>query len=82
AELTPRLGTGDFRAFALQGATLSVELAETIDTLRTHNLLARIPGTKRPNETIIYSAHWDHVGVNDHAAGDDKIFNGAWDNAS
>lgn len=82
ADLVSRIGTGDFRAFALPGVTLSVETAETIDTLRTHNLLARIPGTKRPNETIIYSAHWDHVGVNNHAGGDDKIFNGAWDNAS
>ncbi|WEK56852.1 MAG: M28 family peptidase [Candidatus Brevundimonas phytovorans] len=81
-ELAKRAETGDFRAFALPGMTLSVETAETIDTLRTHNLLARIPGTTRPNETIIYSAHWDHVGVNEHAAGDDKIFNGAWDNAS
>ncbi len=82
AELAPRISTGDFRAFALPGVTLSVEAAETTDTLRTHNLLAKIPGTKRPNETIIYSAHWDHVGVNEHAGGDDKIFNGAWDNAS
>lgn len=82
AELTPRLGTGDFRAFAVPGVTLSVETAETTDTLRTHNLLAKIPGAKRPNETIIYSAHWDHVGVNENAAGHDKIFNGAWDNAS
>lgn len=54
AELTQRLGAGDFRGFALPGVTLSVETAETIDTLRTHNLLAKIPGTKRPNETIIY----------------------------
>jgi Zn-dependent M28 family amino/carboxypeptidase len=82
AELTARVGSGDFRAFAVPGVTLSVEAAETIDTLRTHNLLAKIPGARRPNETIIYSAHWDHVGVNEHVAGDDKIFNGAWDNAS
>ena len=82
AELAPRISTGDFRAFALPGVTLSVEAAETTDTLRTHNLLAKIPGTKRPNETIIYSAHWDHVGVNERAPGEDKVFNGAWDNAS
>ena len=82
SELTPRVATGDFRAFDVPGVTLSVETAETTDTLRTHNLLAKIPGTERPNETIIYSAHWDHVGVNENAAGHDKIFNGAWDNAS
>ena len=80
--LTARTASGDFRAFALPDVKLSLEAAETIDTLRTHNLLAKITGTKRPNETIIYSAHWDHVGVNERAPGEDKVFNGAWDNAS
>ena len=79
--------SGTFKAFALEGVTLSVANEETIDTLTTHNLLARIPGTERPNETIIYSAHWDHVGVGaDHVSPvsttEDNIYNGAWDNAS
>jgi len=82
AALAGRIGTGDFRAFELPGLTMSVQVSETTETLRTHNLLAKITGTTRPNETIIYSAHWDHVGVNERAAGEDKIFNGAWDNAS
>lgn len=82
AALKPRLTTGDFRAFNLEGVRLSASAEEKVEILRTHNLLAKITGSERPNETIIYSAHWDHVGVNNHAAGDDKIFNGAWDNAS
>jgi Zn-dependent M28 family amino/carboxypeptidase len=82
AALRAQAASGGFKATALEGLTLSVAAAETIDSLRTHNLLARIPGTTRPNETIVYSAHWDHVGVNEDAPGDDKIFNGAWDNAS
>ena len=74
---------GSFKAFALSGATLSVKQSETIGTLVTHNLLAKIEGAERPEEVIVYSAHWDHVGVGgDHAGGEDKIFNGAWDNAS
>jgi Zn-dependent M28 family amino/carboxypeptidase len=79
------VASGSFKAVALNGVTLSVEAAETTDTLVTHNLLARITGTERPNETIIYSAHWDHVGgaaQHPDAPGDDKIWNGAWDNAS
>jgi len=80
--LAARAASGDFRAFAVPDVTLSLEAAETIDTLRTHNLLAKITGRTRPNETIIYSAHWDHVGVNERAPGEDKVFNGAWDNAS
>ncbi|QDH74151.1 M28 family peptidase [Brevundimonas sp. M20] len=78
-------GSGTFKAVALNGVSLSVDVSETIDTLVTHNLLAKIPGTERPNETIIYSAHWDHVGgeaQHPETPGDDKIFNGAWDNAS
>ncbi|WP_392353134.1 M28 family peptidase [Brevundimonas sp. LF-1] len=81
ATLKPRLQTGDFRAFPLD-VRITASAEETVEILRTHNLLARITGSERPNEAIIYSAHWDHVGVNENAASDDKIFNGAWDNAS
>ena len=85
--LLTTVDTGTFKAVALDGVTLSVRAEETIDTLVTHNLLARIPGTTRPEETIIYSAHWDHVGVGaDHVSPvsttEDNIYNGAWDNAS
>ncbi|HZW14756.1 MAG TPA: M28 family peptidase [Brevundimonas sp.] len=79
------IGSGAFKAVPLNGVTLSAATEETSETLVTHNLLARIPGTERPNETIIYSAHWDHVGgeaQHPETPGDDKIFNGAWDNAS
>lgn len=82
AALTPRLQTGDFRAFALPGVRLTASAEETSDVLRTHNLLARITGSERPDEVIIYSAHWDHVGVGEQADGKDNIYNGAWDNAS
>lgn len=87
AALVAGVGSGSFKAVDLPGVTLSVQAAETIDTLRTHNLLAIIPGTERPQETIVFSAHWDHVGVGeDHASPvsttEDNIFNGAWDNAS
>jgi Zn-dependent M28 family amino/carboxypeptidase len=79
------IGSGAFKAVALNGVTLTAEAQETSETLVTHNLLARLPGTERPDETIIYSAHWDHVGgeaQHPETPGDDKIFNGAWDNAS
>lgn len=80
----PNLADGSFKAVALEGVALSVDASETVETLVTHNLLARIPGTERPNETIIYSAHWDHVGGAAQHPGveGDNIWNGAWDNAS
>ncbi|MDP1914190.1 M28 family peptidase [Brevundimonas sp.] len=79
------IASGEFKAREMTGVTLSVAAEETIDTLTTHNLLAKITGTERPNETIIYSAHWDHVGgaaQHPNAPADDQIWNGAWDNAS
>ncbi|MFJ6024844.1 M28 family peptidase [Brevundimonas sp. NPDC092305] len=79
------VGSGQFKAVELTGVKLSVNAEETINTLVTHNLLAKIEGSERPNEVIVYSAHWDHVGgeaQHPDTPGDDKIFNGAWDNAS
>jgi Zn-dependent M28 family amino/carboxypeptidase len=52
------------------------------DQVVTHNVLARVVGKKRPNETVIYSAHWDHLGVGPPDAKGDRIYNGAVDNAS
>ena len=81
----PHFADGTFKALALNGVSLSVDAVETIETLVTHNLLARIPGTEHPDETIIYSAHWDHVGgaaQHPTAPAEDQIWNGAWDNAS
>jgi hypothetical protein len=64
-------------------ARLDVDIAETTEVIHSNNLLAKIPGTERPDEYVFYSAHWDHVGKarTPNADGDD-IFNGAWDNAS
>ncbi|MHC3126434.1 peptidase M28 [Brevundimonas sp. GN22] len=73
------LDAGAFKARALP-LTLSVKAEETKDILVTHNLLARLEGNEFPDETIVFSAHWDHVGTNDHPG--DNVFNGAWDNAS
>lgn len=62
---------------------LSVDIAETREEVPSHNLLAKITGTTRPDEYVVYSAHWDHVGTAPQPDADgDSIFNGAWDNAS
>ncbi len=47
----------------------------------SQNVIAKITGTERPEEAIIYSTHWDHLGVGQVVAGD-SIYNGAVDNAS
>ena len=48
----------------------------------TRNVIARLPGTTHPDETILYTAHWDHIGVGEPDANGDAIFNGAVDNAT
>lgn len=83
AGLRAGLDSGGFRAVRLQDVRLSVSATETVETVRTHNLLARIPGRERPGETVIFSAHWDHVGRRDTPdERGDTVYNGAWDNAS
>jgi Zn-dependent M28 family amino/carboxypeptidase len=49
---------------------------------KSHNVIGKITGAKRPGEYIIYSAHWDHLGVGKPDARGDSIYNGAADNAS
>lgn len=49
--------------------------------LSSSNVIAKIDGAERPDECVIYTAHWDHVGVNPDLEGD-QIFNGALDNAT
>ena len=55
----------------------------TVDIKRysSYNVLALLPGTKRPDEVIIYTAHWDHIGMDKNLEGD-QIYNGAADNAT
>ena len=59
----------------------SVELRNEIKKDKSNNVIAMLPGSKRKNEYIIYSAHWDHFGVGEAVDGD-SIYNGAHDNAS
>ncbi|MHC1703514.1 MAG: M28 family metallopeptidase [Tenuifilaceae bacterium] len=48
---------------------------------KSNNVIALIPGTEKEDEYIIYTAHWDHFGINPKFKGD-SILNGALDNAT
>jgi len=80
--LKQRARTRDFRPVSLGDATFSASYAVRRQTIRSKNVLGRIPGTARPNETILYGAHWDHLGVGAPDARGDSIYNGAVDNAT
>ena len=73
----------DVRGFKARelAATASITIKNTFRRASSSNVIARLVGTKRPDEHVIYMAHWDHLGRN-FAAGQDQILNGAIDNAS
>jgi Zn-dependent M28 family amino/carboxypeptidase len=76
-----RARQADFKPVELKGAALSAHYAVDHTVTVTHNILGRIEGTERPDETVLYSAHWDHLGVGAPDAKGDRIYNGAIDNA-
>ncbi len=70
----------DFQPVALN-VTLSGSFKVKASEIVTRNVLARLPGKTHPDETIFYSAHWDHLGICAPTAAD-KICNGAVDNGT
>ncbi len=63
------------------GVTASVKITNTIKRDVSKNVVALLEGTDRKDEYLIYSAHWDHLGIGRPVDGD-SIYNGAVDNAS
>ena len=70
-----------FKAVPLK-AKASVALRSTVEQASSDNVLAVLPGTTRKDEAVVYMGHWDHLGVGPEGSGDDRIFNGAIDNAT
>lgn len=64
------------------GLTTSLVMKNKIAFHTTNNVLGYIPGSERPGEYIFYMAHWDHFGYDSTITTEDKIFNGAVDNAT
>ena len=65
------------------GLKASIALKNTMRTLDSKNVLGKVEGSdpRLRDEYVIYSAHWDHLGVGAPVKGD-RIYNGALDNAS
>lgn len=70
--------------------TASGTINQTIDEKGSRNVVATLPGTTAPDEYVLFTAHWDHLGKKaeekDGEPGQDfyrdNIFNGAVDNAT
>ncbi len=74
-------GKKGFKPVALAGVKASLSFDNAISKKMSHNVVGVLPGAKRPDEYVLYTGHWDHLGRCTPVNGDD-ICNGAVDNAS
>ncbi len=81
SELLQAARTADFQGFST-GMTVSTSLAVEATYNVSKNVVAKITGKTAPEEVIIYTAHWDHLGIGKADETGDSIYNGALDNAS
>jgi Zn-dependent M28 family amino/carboxypeptidase len=74
--------TRDFKPVQLKDESFSANFSVDQKTITSHNIVGKVVGSKRPDEVMIYTAHWDHLGIGPPDAKGDKIYNGAIDNAT
>ncbi len=72
--------TAGFRPRTLKG-TLSADLAVTHEAVESHNVIGKIVGSKRPDETVMFSGHWDAYGIGKPDAQGRRVRPGANDDA-
>jgi Zn-dependent M28 family amino/carboxypeptidase len=71
-----------FKAVPMTGLKLNARTVSKIQRFKTRNVLGLVPGRRAADEAVILTAHWDHLGIKPNVPGDDKLHNGAVDNAS
>ena len=71
----------DFRPVDLK-STFTAHVNASTEVITSYNVVGMLPGAARPDETVIYTAHHDHLGIGQPDANGDRIFNGAVDNAT
>jgi Zn-dependent M28 family amino/carboxypeptidase len=74
--------TRGFQPVELANVRFSARYDVRSGVVDTRNVVGRIEGSERPGETVIYSAHWDHLGIGAPDVHGDRIYNGAVDNAT
>jgi Zn-dependent M28 family amino/carboxypeptidase len=79
-ELKAQAASADFEAVEMP-LTASLTIENQVERSTSNNVLAVSPGSERPDEFVVYMAHWDHLG-RDETLESDQIYNGALDNAT
>jgi Zn-dependent M28 family amino/carboxypeptidase len=81
-QLKKQAQSSTFRAVQLKGVTFSANYRVKRETVVSKNVVGLLAGTAHPDQTVIYTAHWDHLGIGKPDETGDRIFNGAADNGS
>ena len=71
----------DFTAFTLEDLRFNADLSLSVETVESQNVLAKITGAERPDETIMLSGHWDAYGMGEPDAQGRTVMPGANDDA-
>jgi len=79
--LTKAAQTKGFKPVPL-GLKLSTSFDSDVRSFKSHNVIGILPGTEKPDEYVLHTAHWDHLGRCTPAPDGDDICNGAIDNAT
>jgi len=72
----------DFRPVELGDARLSARFKLKREPVVTRNVVAKLEGAAHPDESVIFSAHWDAFGIGQPDASGDSVRHGAIDNAT
>ena len=80
-ELRVQARSSSFQAFELDGVSFSASSVVTKEIIESQNVLAILPGTSRPEETIMVSGHWDAYGMGEPDAQGRVVRPGANDDA-
>ncbi|MFY0638582.1 M28 family metallopeptidase [Maricaulis maris] len=80
--LTAAASQPGFTPVEMSGLSATGQLVNSAETMDSRNVVGVVPGTTRPDEYILYTAHWDHIGIRDVPEGEDGLYNGAVDNAT
>lgn len=90
SEMKIRAKTQGFTPVDMGNLSASGNLVQTVSTTESRNVVGMLPGTTAPDDYVLFTAHWDHLGKkSEEKTGEptqdfyrDDIFNGAVDNAT
>ncbi len=80
SQLRTAAASRDFRPVST-GITMDMAFANKVRHMQSENVIGVVRGTTLSNQYVVFSAHWDHLGIGPAVNGD-SIYNGAEDNAS